>query len=356
MMRLDRYVGGAILAATLFAWLVISALDLVFALLGQLGDIGQGDYGLADAVIYVLLGMPVRAYQSFPMAVLIGTLLGLGSLSARAELDAFRLAGCSERRLVRAVLQAGVVLLIPVVLIGELWAPRSQQLAQQVRSQAIYEDLSIQRDAGFWIRDGRRFVQVARSSPDGVLSGIRVYQLGAGARLDAATAVAQAVPQQQGWLLEQVGTTRFATPRLSVESSETLHWSNLVDVRLALLLTRSTDSLLLGELGEYIRYLRSNGSDVSLPRLDYWQRWAAPLSVLATLLFALVLVLGPLARRGLGQRLLSGVLAGIAFRLLSDVVAHASLVYGLGPVAGALALPLGMLLILIVVMLRNPRF
>ncbi len=335
MKRLDLYVGQSVLTATLLAWLIVAVLDSLFAMLGEIGDIGRGNYAFPDALAYVLFSLPTHAYQAFPMAALIGTVLGLGNLAAQAELTAFRLAGCSVRRLGLAVMQTGLLMIGGVMLMGELLAPPALQVAQQLRSQAIYDDVSVQRDAGFWVRDGRRFIQVKQSMADGSLTGVVVYQLTEEAQLAVATAAQYAVPTGQHWQLKGVSSSRFTDGKIDVTQSEEQVWPTLMDTRLAQLLTRDAGTLSLPELGEYIDYLQRNGSPVSLYALGYWQRLAAPLSAFAMLLLAVSLVLGPLGRRTLGQRLLVAVLAGLAFKLLSDVIAHAGLVYGLPPAVSA---------------------
>lgn len=335
MKRLDLYIGRSVLAATLLAWLIVAALDSLFVMLGQLGDIGRGNYAFPDALAYVLLSLPAHACQAFPMAALIGTVLGLGNLAAQAELTAFRLAGCSLRRLGLAVMQVGLLMVCMVTLMSELLAPPARQVAQQLRSQAIYDDVSVQRDAGFWVRDGRRFIQVKQSMADGSLAGVVVYQLAEEAQLTSATAAQLAVPMDDHWQLKGVSSSRFLAERIEVAASAEQTWRELMDARLAQLLTRDVGTLSLPELGEYIDYLQRNGSPVLLYTLGYWQRLAAPLSALAMLLLAVSLVLGPLGKRTLGQRLLVAVLAGLAFKLLSEVVAHAGLVYGLPPAVSA---------------------
>lgn len=335
MTRLDRYIGQSVLGATLLAWLVVSVLDALFVLLGQLGDVGRGDYGFADVVLYVLLGLPTRAWQAFPTAALIGVLLGLGNLAEQRELDAFRLAGCSSRRLVLAVLQTGVLLLGLMLLVGEWLAPHAQQLAQQVRSHAIYADIGVQRDAGFWVRDAQRFIQVTRSEADGSLAGVVVYELAPGPRLARATAADRARPQHDHWTLKDVRVTQFGDTQINVIDQSQADWPTLIDRRLAQLLTRDPATLSLPELGEYIAYLRSNGSNVGAWRLNFWERLAAPLGALAMLMLAASLVLGALGRRPLGQRLLVAVLAGLAFKLVSGVIAHAGLVYGMNAAVSA---------------------
>ncbi len=100
---------------------------------------------------------------------------------------------------------------------------------------------------------------------------------------------------------------------------------------------------MLPELARYIAYLQRNSSDAAAYRLAYWQRLAAPLAVLAMLLLAAGLVLGPLERSGIAQRLLAGVLIGLGFKLLTDITAHAGLVYGFAPWASAVLVPVAVL-------------
>jgi lipopolysaccharide export system permease protein len=334
--RLDIHIGKAVLGATLLAWLVVSVLDALFVLLGQFGDIGRGNYALADAALYVLLDTPTRAWRSFPTAALIGVLLGLGNLAAQRELDALRLAGCSPQRLARAVLQAGALLMLVALAVGEGWAPHSQQLARQVRGEAIYPDVGVQAGAGFWVRDGPRFIQVAGSAADGELSGLVIYQLAPGPVLQRVTRAERARPVNGAWQLDDVNETRFHADRLEIVQQARSQWPVLMDVRLAQLLTRDGDALTLPELGRSIAYQERNGGEVSALRMLYWQRLTAPLSALVMLLLALSLVLGPLGRRTPGQRLLVAVLAGLAFKLLGGIAGHAALVYGLAPALGAL--------------------
>ncbi|VAW78137.1 hypothetical protein MNBD_GAMMA15-1022 [hydrothermal vent metagenome] len=177
MNRLDRYIARSLMSATLLAWVVVVALEGLFAFLGELGDIGRGQYGWQDAVLFVLLSLPAKAWLSFPMAVLIGTLLGLGNLAALGELNAFRLAGCSQMRLGLSVLLSGVLMLIIAVPLGEGVAPVASQSANSLRTEAIFNDVAVHGDNGFWVRKGREMIHVRRAEVDGSLSDIEIYTL-----------------------------------------------------------------------------------------------------------------------------------------------------------------------------------
>jgi len=337
MKRLDTCIGRSVLEGTALAWLVVIVLESLFVFLGEIGDIGRGAYSLDDAVLYVLLVLPTRAYQSFPMAALIGSLLGLGSMAAHFELDAFRLAGCSPARLTRSVLQTGVLMLLVVVALGEGLAPASQQLAGQLRTSAVFEQVSVQPDAGFWVHSGQRLVQVGRSEADGSLSGLLVYELDATPRLKSASRVARARYRQGQWLLEDIQGSYFSDQQVAVRSAPKLAWKHLIEPELAQLLTRDAQTLSLPDLGRYINYLQQNGTGVALYRLRYWQRWATPVAALAMLFLAVSFVLGPVGRLSMGQRILTGVAVGLVFKLGNEITAHAGLVYGAPPWLSAFA-------------------
>ncbi len=352
MSRLDRYIGRSVISATLLAWLVVMALDALFALLGQLGDIGRGDYGLGDALAYVALGAPTRAWQVFPMAALIGVLLGLGNLAEQRELDAFRLAGASPRRLLWAVVQSGSLLLLGGLLLGEVLAPQAQQRAELWRTGSIHGEPGAQAETGFWVRAANRFIRVGHSRSDGSLEALVVYELGPGPRLERIVSAARARPLDGRWRLEDLSVTRFETRRIRVERRAQAWWPTLMDRGLAALLTRDSDTLSLPQLARYIDYRERNGNRIGLWRLSFWQRLGAPLNALAMLALAGAMVLGALGRRPLGQRLLAAVATGLVFQLLSGVFSHAGVVYGLNAALSAL-LPAVALLLAVPFILRR---
>jgi len=336
MKRLDRYIVHSLVSATLLAWLVVVVLESLFAFLGELGDIGRGYYGWQDAALFILLSSPAKAWQSFPMAVLIGTLLGLGNLAVQNELNAFRLTGCSPARLGVSVLLAGVLMLAFAVPLGEGVAPVANQYATSLRAQAIYADVGVQDDSGFWVRMGSQMIQVSRAETDGSLSGVRIYTLDGQPQMVAASAIATAVHGANGWTLEDVRSTRFAGLDVDAEYQEQTIVTELVDPQLARLLAHRADTYFLPELVRYIDGLDRGGMRVERYRLEFWQRLTAPLTVLAMLMLSVGLVLGPLGRQSVGLRVLAGVLLGLFFKLGSETAAHAGLVYGSEPWVAAL--------------------
>jgi lipopolysaccharide export system permease protein len=83
MNLLDRYVIRAVLGGVMVVLAVLVTLGALFLFSGQQDDIGQGTYSTLDAFWFVLLNVPQQVYETMPIAVLIGALLGLGTPVAR---------------------------------------------------------------------------------------------------------------------------------------------------------------------------------------------------------------------------------------------------------------------------------
>ena len=123
-----------IVAATLLSLLVLLALFLFVSVVDDLGSVGKGDYTVLRSLEYVALSAPRLAFSLFPVAAVIGTLLGLGLMAANSELVVLRGAGVSVAELVGAAMKAGALLMIAVLLVGEFAAPFAERIAEQRRA------------------------------------------------------------------------------------------------------------------------------------------------------------------------------------------------------------------------------
>src|SRR3546814_17599313 len=88
---------------------VLVGLDVVNAMISEFGDVGEGNYGLLDAVTYIVYTITRRAYTMFPTVAVIGALMALGQLAASSELTALPALGLSRRRLSLSVAAPVVV-------------------------------------------------------------------------------------------------------------------------------------------------------------------------------------------------------------------------------------------------------
>ncbi len=102
--RLDRYIGRTVAASTLLVLAVLLALFTFLKFVDALGDYGRGSFGLYEIARYVLLTLPGWIYALFPVAMLLGAILGLSALATGSELTVMRAAGVSLSRIATATI------------------------------------------------------------------------------------------------------------------------------------------------------------------------------------------------------------------------------------------------------------
>src|SRR2546423_13492920 len=120
---LERYLARQIYAATGFVLLGFLALFGFFDLIGELGDLGKGDYDLRQVFTYVLLNAPAHAYELFPIVVLIGTLYVLAHLASNSEYTVMRGSGLSPARAAATLFKIGMAFVVLTFIIAEWVAP-----------------------------------------------------------------------------------------------------------------------------------------------------------------------------------------------------------------------------------------
>lgn len=354
MKIVDRYIAKTVLLSTLLALLVLAALDSFFALVGELGDIGRGDYGILQALLYIVLTLPGRLHVLFPMAALLGCLMGLGGLASSNELVVLRASGMSITRLIRAVAQAGLVLLALAALLGEYLAPASEQLAQSQRALAMTQQVVMKSAYGFWARDGKRFVNIQHILPQAHLEGISIYEFDAQSRLVSSTFARSAHYEGGQWVLEDIQQSLIGAAGVSTRHVARSEWPSLLTPELLSVVTVRPEDLSARDLYKYIDYLRGNQLDTQRFEQAYWARLIEPLAGMVMLILAVPFAFGPLRRVGAGQRLLVGVMVGLAFFLINQTAGQMGQVYGFNPLLSA-ALPTLLFFGIGLVMLRRVR-
>ncbi|MCU7959252.1 MAG: LptF/LptG family permease [gamma proteobacterium symbiont of Bathyaustriella thionipta] len=174
MTILDCYIGRIVLQGTLLALFVLMTLIGFILLVDELDKVGEGGYQLLDAIFFVILNLPGIVFQLFPVAAMLGSLVGLGSLASHSELNAMRAAGMSLARITVAVLKTGAILMLLAFLLGELVAPWGERKAQAMRTEKISGTVSMQSQYGFWAKDGNAYINIRKIHAGDRLQGIYI--------------------------------------------------------------------------------------------------------------------------------------------------------------------------------------
>jgi lipopolysaccharide export system permease protein len=354
MRILDLYIGRTVLVHSLLAMGVLLGLFMFVTLVDQLREIGTGGYDIYAVVRYVALSIPQQLYELFPMAVLLGAILGLSSLAVDSELVVMRASGVSLLQIAGAVLKLGAVFALVAVLLGEFVTPHSETWAERGRAEALQESVNQRKDYGLWMRDHSTYISVGEVLPDLSLIDVRVFEFDRNGRMRSAVAAAQGryEPTQKRWLLQEVRQSLFEEKQVLAVNVEGAYWSSALAPEILSVFLVKPEQLSAYRLEQYIQHLRENAQDTERYELAFWRKVTLPLSTAVMVIIAIPFVFRQIRSGGLGHSLFIGILLGLGFYMADKGFGYYVLVYDIPPIIGALA-PTALFLVVALILLRR---
>jgi lipopolysaccharide export system permease protein len=316
----DVYVGKTVLGTVLLTWAVLLGLDFMLSLVGEFGDVGKGRYGLMQALAYMAMTVPRRAYALFPYAAVIGALMALGQLASTSELTVLRAVGLSRRRLSLAVAGALALLTLLMVVNGETLAPEGQRRADALKTAAKSNNQVVAQYSGVWAREGDVILSASQGQERSEgqdrwleLRNVSLYQFGEDGRLASLALAKIAEHRPGGWLLRDVTRTTFLA-----KSAEQVHvaeerWQSKLDSAALMSGSNRPRYLSAKALHKAIEDRERNRLDAAEFEAYYWGRWFYPLNVLTLCLAAIPFAFGSLRSGGMGKRLFIGIVFALLF-------------------------------------------
>jgi len=336
MKVLERYIAKTVILDTLLVLLALLLLRSVFAFMDEGGNIGRGNYEVIDALYFILLQIPARLYDFFPVSALIGGLIGIGRLASHSELIVMRSVGLSMKDIGISVLKGTFVLMILVFLIGELITPRSSQLARQMQTLLISGGNLVKSSQGVWVKNDDNYVHIRIILPEGRMEGVTQFQFEDEVLKRMVFAQTVTYQEENKWLMQGVKQTFITETSIASTDADSMIWkTDLTPDKLGVVSLKPEDLNILG-LAKYNTYLEENGLNATRYQLALWKKVFQPFAVAVMMFLALSFISGPLRTVTVGARILMGIIVGYGFQMLSDIFGPVSLIYQMPPLFSAI--------------------
>ncbi len=352
MNLLTRYLGREIYFSIGLVFLALILLFSFLDLIHELNAMGQGQYHLGYVLLFVILTIPGHVYELFPVAVLIGTIIALVQMAASSELTVFRSSGASIWQMIVALFKIALPLVILSFVCGELLAPPSERMAQQLRLKAQNAQVTLKEfRSGVWVKDGRDFVNVKFVMPDTSLSNIDIYQFDDTYHLQSITNAKRANFIEEGrWQLENVMETRFDKEGTSINVLPLQEWHSSLNPSIFSVLLVVPEQMSAWSLYQYAEHLRDNRQKSSRYEIAMWDKLVYPFALLVMMLLALPFASYHRRAGGVGAMVFMGIVLGLVFHFAGRLFASLGALNDWQPFISATAMT-GMFLLLGMAML-----
>lgn len=324
---LSRYIIKNILSAIILVLLTLIGVEIFLELVSELKDLGRGNYTILAVLLNVPLFLPADIYQLFPIAALIGSLIGLGKLASQNELVVMGAAGVSRLKITLAVLNCALIMLFFVTILGEVVAPKAIDTVKYRKMVALSGGQTLRTKTGIWIRQGNDFVFIKEILGNNHMSEVTRYQFDQQQRLKLASFAEHGEYQNGKWLLQQINQTQFENDNVISQHLPRQWWRFGLDRKLLGITNLMPDQMTLTKLYAYIHYSHQNKQASGIYEFNFWKRLIQPLSTLVMIFLAVPFIFGPLRSANMGLRMVIGVIVGFCFYIMNQFLGPFSLVY-----------------------------
>ena len=351
---MSRYIAKTVLSSIGLVMLALIGLELFILFVAELDNLGEGDYTLASAFYFILLQMPYQVYLFFPVATLLGCLIGLGTLASSSELIAIRTAGATVFQIVMAVLRAALILIVIVTVLGETQMPKWVHTATNYKAIQRSGSQAIQTADGVWMRSGNNFIHINAILPGYHLQHVEQYQFNAQHELVLSRFIDDIYYNNAHWMMSGVKESLLSPEQVKVNNIPEGIWDVALSPSFLALTNVEPFEMTLQEIYRYVQLQHKGNQAVEAYELAFWQRIFQPFVSCVMVFLAIPFVFGSLRQSSMGAKIIVGTSLGFGFHMINKFFGSASLVFQFSPIIGA-AGPMIVFAVLAVFLMRRVK-
>lgn len=337
MQILTKYLGKTVIGTITLVIFALLSLEIFIELTREFPDLGTGFYGLLQMFAYIPMLLPSDIYHLFPMAGMLGCLIGLGILASHSELIVMRTAGMSLGDITITVLKAALLITIFMTILGEVIAPKLQYIGDRYKMEALNSKQALLTNSGVWIRNNKDFIHIEKVLPKGQMENITRYVFDDQNRLIATSFAKNANFDKTSnqWIFQNIDQTNLFDKSTTSSHFVQQNWNLSLKPKLLGLGSFDSEQKSLIELKNYINFRKQSGLDTSQYEFTFWQRVFQPLATLVMIIIAVPFIFGPLRTATMGLRIVAGALVGFSFHIINQFVGPMSMVWDFPPIIAA---------------------
>jgi lipopolysaccharide export system permease protein len=342
MRTIRRLFYGEVIAAVTLVTLGFIALFFFFDFVEELQSVGRNSvlgYKIPQALIYVALMAPSHIYELLPITVLIGTIFVMARLAQSSEFTILRTSGLGPWRALRTLLLLGVGFVVFTFAIGDYVAPLADKTAQLLKAQ--FQGKVTVGKTGAWLKERQSYahyaVNVGALAPDASMRDVRIFEFDNKGFLVSMTQGKSArFGEHDDWLLDQVDRTEFTdtdanASRAQRMVTDSFRWPTQISAEMVAAAVLRPERMGTIDLFQYMRHLDANGQSAQKYEIQFWKKVFYPLSCLVMVVLALPFAYLHFRSGTIATYVFGGVMAGISFVLLNNVLGDLGTIQGWQP-------------------------
>jgi len=317
MKILSRYLIKSYLTATATCLAAFISIYLVVDFLERFAKFNRAEAPAATIALYFLCKIPEIIFQTTPMAVLMGTILAIGTLAKNSEITAMRSSGVSLFQIGKPLLITAAVTSLLLVFMQEFITPVANEKMRYIDQVVVQKKGSAAffRQDNIWHKSDNLILQAKIFIPEtSTLKGITLWELGEGIRPLSRIDAASGTPVQGGWQLTDITRRSFSASGEDQGMTEDTLFTRLdLNADDLKVVAKSAEDMGFTALRRYCRTISENGYDATRYLTLLYSKISLPFAALVMAFLGLPFSLRDGRSGGIGIGIGFSILIGFSY-------------------------------------------
>lgn len=324
MKILSRYLIRTYLTVIATCLAAFVSIYLVVDFLERYARLSRAGASNADVFLYFLCKTPEIIFQTTPMAVLMGTILTIGTLSRNSELTAMRSSGRSLFQIGRPLLLVAAAVSILLLFMQEFITPIANEKLNYIDQVVVRKkgQSAFFRKDNIWHRDDSLILQAKIYNPETTtLSGITIWEIGKGIRPISRIDASSATPVQGGWQLHHAIKRTFSDSGHELtRSADTLTVSLDLTIDDFKVIAKSAEDMGFTDLRRYCINISENGYDATPYLTLMYSKISLPFAALVMAFLGIPFSMRDGRSGGIGAGIVFSIVIGFSYFIINSLL------------------------------------
>ncbi len=339
MKILNRYLIKTYLTATATCLAAFIAIYLVVDFLERYSKFSRAGAPNSSILLYFLCKTPEIIFQITPMAVLMGTILAIGTLAKNSEITAMRSSGVSLFQIGKPILATAAITSLFLVLMQEFITPAANEKMGYIEQVVVKKKgpSAFFLQENIWLRAEKLILQAKFFTPEtSTLKGITIWEVGEGLKPVSRIDAGSGTPVQGGWLLSGVTKTNFSpTGAINSTSSDSLLVRLDIVADDLKVVTRAAEEMGFTALRRYCKTISENGYDATRYLTLLHSKISLPFAALVMAFLGIPFSLRDGRSGGIGLGIGFSILIGFSYFIINALLLSLGQAGALEPILAA---------------------
>jgi lipopolysaccharide export system permease protein len=322
MSKLSQYMFKKYLIGFILAISVLLSINLLVVFLSELKNLGNHQYDFSTLAQYIIMLIPLNFLDTFPYALLIGSMIAFGSMAHHSEIVAINSHGVGIKKTISLILIQTFLLASFFSYLGNALSPSFTSYAYEVKNSALLKSNSTKE---LWFKGQDVIIHAKSIITAKHLKGIEIYYVNDGVMTSTVSAK-KAEYYNKNWNLIDAEITDIINNSIFKKKSLSISTEEFIPFQIIKSSFNKKRHNSIQDLYENIRYFDNAGLYYEDHKITFWQKVLLPFSCCIIVFISIPFLFTKARSKNQSQRLIYGILFGITYFVISSIIINICLI------------------------------